>query len=86
MCHRYLAKRDLNGTWSVREADTNYLAISIGRRLAGMTEQNAVLTAREFYSWDDLSRTGDVPSRIFKSWRSDKPTPECPAVSFNGTD
>ena len=57
---RYLTQRDPDGTWSVREADTNVPAVDMGKVMVGLTEQSAALTAQKFNSWG-LVRTNDFP-------------------------
>jgi hypothetical protein len=46
MCQRYIARRDLDGWWSVRDAATNHPVFFRGASLVGKTERVAVLRAR----------------------------------------
>jgi hypothetical protein len=48
MSKRYVTQRDPDGTWSVRDCDTNATAVLAGVLLAGMSEQRAVAAIRNF--------------------------------------
>ena len=60
---RYVTQRDPDGTWSVREADTNAPAIDMGKVMVGLTENAAGLTAQKFNNWG-LVRTNDFPVNL----------------------
>ena len=52
---RYVTQRDPDGTWSVRERDTQRPAIQRGVAMIGLTEKLAVLNARRFNAWNIVS-------------------------------
>ena len=72
---RYVAQHDPDGTWSVRELESNCPAIILSRLMVAMTEMDAVLTVRKLHA-----------SGIFQGPHYAKPIPEHPATSFIATD
>ena len=66
MHQRYLAQRDPDGTWSVRELETNCPAVLLNQLMVGMTEMEAVLTVRKLHALDHIepfAGTAQAPSQ-----------------------
>ena len=58
---RYVTQRDPDGTWSVREADTNCPAVDMGKVMVGLTEKTASLNAQKFNNWGLLRMNASSP-------------------------
>ena len=82
---QYVRQRDFDGSWSVRELETNCPAILMGRLMVGMTEEDAVLHLRKVNATSS-AEAQDVASRVFNSRLTASPSPEYPAALPDGTD
>ena len=54
---RYVTQRDPDGTWSVRERDTQRPAVQRDVAMIGLTEKLAVLNARRLNAWNVVPDT-----------------------------
>ena len=59
---RYVTQRDPDGTWSVRESDTQAPANDRGVPLVALNEKLACLYARRLNNWNIVSQGRTVPS------------------------
>jgi hypothetical protein len=82
---QYVRQRDVDGSWSVRELETNCPAILMGRLMLGLTEEDAVLHLRKFNA-SNGPEARDPASRVFKSRLTASPNREYPAALPDGTD